>query len=97
MDVNIHKTPDGEMIYATFDTRLNGKGRRAKHYIYQNDKGFCHVTHYLIPKDEVSEDEIGRYASERVFFGKMRVVELVECHLPETWMAIGDIVKYFIK
>lgn len=97
IDVNIHTTPDGKMLYATFDTRLNGNGRRAKHYICPNDKGFCHVTHFLIPKDEVSEYEIGWYVSERVFFGKMRLVELIEDHLPETWMAIGETVKMFCK
>lgn len=93
MDVKIYKNPDGEALFATFDTSINGNGQRAKHYVFRQGSGFTHCVHFLIPKDEVPEDSIGRDVSERVFFGKMRLVELVENHLPETWIAIGEIVK----
>ena len=95
VDVKIFKELNGELYGATFDTKMQPTGRRAKHYVYPNENGFVHVTHYLIPKDEVPDDAIGLYATERVFFGKVRLVELVECHLPETWMAIGEIIKTF--
>ena len=95
IDLKIYKTPDGELIYATFNTQLHGDGRRAKHYVFPDGDGFVHLTRFLIPKDEVPEYAIRREATERVFFGKMRLVELVERHLPETWIAIGEIVKKF--
>lgn len=93
IDVTFHQTPGGKTLFATFNTRINGNGQRAKHYVYPQESGFTHVIRYLIPKDEVPEYAIGLNVTERVFFGKMRCVELIENHLPETWMAIGDIVK----
>ena len=85
---------------ASFDTYAQSdnadKGRRVKHYIYKDEKGnaYWHERRYLssIAKPEWSD---GRYiyVSERLFFGKVRLVCHRDACLPETWMAIGRAVS----
>lgn len=97
--VKLFTSPDRrEVLYARFDTRLVGAGegdpKRAKHVVYKDPNRECyvHYTHYLVPESIPPMNEPGLLVSERVFFGKWRVVEETETHIPETWKTIGDIV-----
>lgn len=97
--VKLFTSPDRrEVLYARFDTRLVGAGegdpKRAKHVVYKDPNGECyvHYAHYLVPESIPPIDEPGLHVSERIFFGKWRIVEESEAHLPETWTTIGDTV-----
>lgn len=97
--IKIHQYPN--INIATFDTYNQAdnadKGRRVKHYIYKDDKtnAYWHERRYLssIDKPELSD---GMYilVSERLFFGKVRLVCYRDACLPETWMAIGRAVSH---
>ena len=89
---------------ATFDTYCQDdnadKGRRVKHYIYKDkdSNAYWHEVRYLsaIAKPEWSYGNY-IYVSERLFFGKVRLVRYRDACLPETWMAIGQAVSQMEK
>ena len=89
---------------ATFDTYNQGggadNGRRVKHYIYKDDKtnAYWHERRYLSSEAEPEWSD-GRYifVSERLFFGKVRLVCHRDACLTETWMAIGQAVSQLEK
>ena len=88
-------------VVASFDTYIQDdgadKGRRAKHYVYKDEKANCywHERRYLssIAKPEWS---YGEYVlvSERVFFGKLRLVIHRDACMPETWLAIAQSIQH---
>ena len=97
--IKIHQYPN--ITFATFDTYNQAdnadNGRRVKHYIYKDDKtnAYWHEVRYLsaIAKPEWSYGNY-IYVSERLFFGKVRLVRYRNACLPETWMAIGQAVSH---
>ena len=100
--IKICKYPN--ITIATFDTYAQDdnadKGRRVKHYIYKDkdSNAYWHERRYLsaIAKPKWS---YGGYVSvsERLFFGKVRLVCHRDACLPETWMAIGQSVSQLEK
>ena len=69
-------------------------GRRAAHYVYPDGGGYSHFVRYIVDKDFALPAGCGDnvYLSERVFFGRWRVLEVYECHTVETWATIAEIV-----
>lgn len=69
-------------------------GRRAAHYVYPDGDGYSHVIRYIVDKDFALPVGCGDnvYLSERVFFGRWRLLEVYECHTVETWATIAEIV-----
>lgn len=97
--IKLFRDPEnGEIYRATFDS-VNGFGRRVKHYIIRSEvgNGYVHITQCLIPKEDCVDIELGAdstvWASDRVFFGKYRLMQVFEDHRTETWLAIAEIVK----
>lgn len=97
--VTIHRCPN--VVYATFDTKNVGggkdNGRRVKHIIYPDDKGlgYWHERRFL-SEEALTIDpiqDVDLIVSERVFFGKARLVRKRDLCIPDTWIAIGEIVK----
>jgi len=92
-------------IVARFDTHFVGDkdnpftGRRAKHRVYENTEvpgSYWHEVSFLSEFDE-PEEGYTRFVSERVFFGKYRLVRERVAFLPETWNAIAFSVRELEK
>ena len=97
--VTIHRCPN--MVYASFDTEIvdecKDKGRRVHHLIYPDDEGlgYWHERRYL-SEEALQIEPIQGFdlvVSERVFFGKARLILKRDLCIPGTWMAIGETVK----
>ena len=70
-------------------------GRRAAHYVYlDGNEGYIHCTRQVVDKDFVMPETWNCEAalSERVFFGRWRLLEIYEIHTAETWATVGEIV-----
>ena len=70
-------------------------GRRAAHYVYfDGNKGYVHCLRVVVDKDFVMPEwwHCEAALSERVFFGRWRLLEVYECHTVETWATIAEIV-----
>lgn len=92
-------SPDGILTHATFDTfnEQEGpdKGRRVKHYVYQDDENpnmYWHERVYLSEVADHAEKTYTEYVSERVFFGKVRLVKVRDGCLIDTWRAVAQCV-----
>ena len=100
--IKLFSNPDGKTHHATFDS-VNELGRRVKHYIIKSnfDGGYVHITRCLILNEHCTDIELGAdstvQVSDRVFFGKYRLLEIIEDHKAETWLAIAEIVKFMEK
>lgn len=97
--VTIHRCPD--VVYASFDTKIvsecEDKGRRVRHLIYPDDEGlgYWHERMYL-SKEALAVEPTRKFdliISDRVFFGKARLVVRRDLCTPETWMTIGKTVQ----
>lgn len=101
--VTICKCPN--VVYAKFDTKITSeckdKGRRVRHLIYPDDEGlgYWHERRYLSEEALTVKPtrEFDLIISERVFFGKARLVQTRHLCLPETWIAIGETVQCLEK
>ena len=97
--VKIWRCPN--VVYASFDTKIvsegKDKGRRVRHLIYPDDKGlgYWHERRYLSEEALTVEptQDFDLIISERVFFGKARLVLKRDLCIPETWIAIGETVR----
>lgn len=67
------------------------KGRRVKHYVYQDNetRAFWHERRYLVSKDVKPIHNYDIDISDRVFWGKVRLLKHRDACLPETWAAIA--------
>ena len=97
--IELFRDPEnGEIYRATFDS-VNGFGRRVKHYIIRSQfvEGYVHISRSLVLDEHCNDIELGAdsetQVSERVFFGKYRLMQIFEEHRTETWLAIAEIVK----
>ena len=103
--IKIFVLPDGTRCKAMFDTRTVSNGdfnnRRVKHCIYRDSDdatpGYWHESTYLSEFEEGPEMTYTRYVSERVFFGKYRLVRERVIFMPDTWQAIAEAVKEMQK
>ena len=83
---------------AMFDTRNESDGPdngcRVKHYIFrdENPNAFWHISVWLTRWMEPM-DTPHLYVSDRLFWGKVRLVVKTEIHLADTWKATSDIVN----
>ena len=101
--VTICKCPD--IVYAKFDTKIasegKDKGRRVRHLIYPDDEGLGYWHEYRYLSEEAltvkPTREFNLVISERVFFGKARLVHKRYLCLPETWIAIGETIQRLEK
>lgn len=102
-NVTICKCPN--VVYAKFDTKIESdgkdKGRRVRHLIYPDDEGlgYWHEMRYL-SEDALTVKPTRKFdlvISERVFFGKARLVLKRDLCIPETWIAIGETVQRLEK
>lgn len=86
-------------IIALFETRSEDeqyRGQRVKHYVYQNNetRGFWHERRYLVSSDVKPIHNNILDISDRVFWGKVRLLKHRDCCLPETWAAIATSIKH---
>lgn len=97
--VKIFKHPN--IVIASFDTRMVGDkdnpftGRRVKHRIYKDENVpgcYWHECTFLSEFDE-PEEEYTRFISERVFFGKYRLVKERVIYHKETWQIISEVIS----
>lgn len=89
---------NGDLV-AQFETRAEDdayKGQRVKHYVYQDvdSRGFWHERHYLDYNPEHGPVHTFTLdVSDRVFFGKARLVRYRDACLSETWAAVVEAIK----
>lgn len=89
--------------FATFNTRIvsenTDNGRRVKHIVYKDKElnAYWHQINFLSSGPIEPIKSIEEFVSERVFWGKVRLVKKRVCLLPETWaktvMAVNELVK----
>ncbi len=85
------------MTCARFETRVQNpgkdKGNRVIHYIYEDKDlpgAFWHEMHYLTRETDMAPVRTHEhYVSERVYWGKVRMVKHREWCMAETWGAIA--------
>lgn len=88
---------------ARFNTRIEGEGpdvgRRAKHWVYKapNGPGYIHEIMFLTSLDTEPIDTGVEFVSERIFWGKVRLVCQRQVFLPKTWDKINESVKQLEK
>lgn len=92
---------------ARFESRLGGpegspwRGRRVKHYVYRDKddpEAYVHLTHYLTTElGDGGYSGDGIVVSDRVFWGKVRLVETLTFHQARTWCMIADAVSELRK
>lgn len=88
---------NGERIahFNTYAENNGHEGQKVKHYVYQDKdtRGFWHERHYLVSSEV---DPVHTYEcdiSDRVFWGKVRLIRHRDACLPETWGAIAMAVE----
>lgn len=81
-------------IFSTINqTEGPDKGTRVKHRVHKDECGWYWVEKTWLSKCLEPEYTSFTYVSERKFFGKVRLAATRYACLPETWMAIADVVK----
>ena len=78
---------------AKFDTEATD-GFRAKHYIQKQNNGYVHVVRRFVPKTDAPMGVPGFVlVSDRVFFGKYRIAEIIDFYKAQTWRVIADVIE----
>ena len=84
---------------ARFETIAEDKhneGKRVKHYVYQDDntRAFWHERRYLVSADTKPIHNYNIDISDRVYFGKVRLLKHRDGCLPETWAAVAMAIEH---
>lgn len=87
------------IIVARFETYSEDeqhKGLRVKHYIYQDNdtRAYWHERRYLVSSDVKPIHTYYCDISERVFWGKVRLLKHRDACLPETWAAVATAIEH---
>ena len=87
---------------AQFETRSEDEqfmDKKVKHYVYQDGetRGFWHERRYLISSNIEPIHDHNLDISDRVFWGKVRLLKYRDCCFPETWDAIATSIKNIKK
>lgn len=99
--LKIYQYKDGAI--ATFNTYIvsenTDNGRRVKHIVYKDKElnAYWHQITFLSSGPIEPIKSIEEFVSERVFWGKVRLVEKRVCMLPETWMKIAHAVEILME